>query len=110
MGNEGGRVKSEIVQTFCQNCHMKCRIFVTRQNGQIKKIANAMDIEGAKTVPAYEQVYHPGRLLYPHKRVGKRGEGKWQRLSWHEAIDLMAAKFCQIREQFGVEAIATIRG
>jgi anaerobic selenocysteine-containing dehydrogenase len=69
-----------------------------------------MDIEGAKTVPAHEQVYHPDRLLYPLKRMGQRGEGKWERLSWDEALDLMAEKFQQIKEQSGVEAVATIRG
>lgn len=89
---------------------MKCRIFVTKEDGQIKSVANAMDIEGAKTVPAYEQVIHPDRLLYPMKRLGKRGEGKWQRISWDEALRLMAEKFGQIKEQYGVEAIATIRG
>jgi anaerobic selenocysteine-containing dehydrogenase len=98
------------VQTFCQNCHMKCRIFVSLQDGRIRRISNAMDIEGAKTVPAHEQVYHPDRLLYPLKRMGRRGEGKWERLPWDEALDLMAEKFRQIKEQSGVEAVATIRG
>ncbi len=103
-------MKKGVVQTFCQNCHMKCRTFITLDEGQIKSIANAMDIEGAKTIPAHEQVYHPDRLLYPQKRVGKRGEGKWQRISWDEALDWMAKRFGQIKEQYGVEAIATIRG
>lgn len=103
-------MKTEVIQTFCQNCHMKCRIFVTMQDGQVQSIANAMDIEGAKTVPAYEQVSHPDRVIYPQKRVGKRGEGKWQRISWDEALDTMAEKFGQIKTQYGPEAIATIRG
>ena len=103
-------MKPRVTQTFCQNCHMKCRIFVTMQNGQIQNISNAMEIEGVKTVPAHEQMYHPDRLLYPLKRMGNRGEGKWQRLSWDEAIGLMAEKFRRIKEQYGVEAIATVRG
>jgi anaerobic selenocysteine-containing dehydrogenase len=110
MGEWGGYVKPGVLQTFCQNCHMKCRIFVTMQNGHIKNISNSIDIEGAKTVPAHEQVYHPDRLLYPQKRVGRRGEGKWQRLSWDDALGLMAEKFGRIKEEYGVEAIATIRG
>jgi anaerobic selenocysteine-containing dehydrogenase len=89
---------------------MKCRIFVSVQDGQIKSISNAMDIEGAKTVPAHEQVYHQDRILYPQKRIGQRGKGKWERISWDEALDLMAEKFRQIIEQSGVEAVATIRG
>jgi len=89
---------------------MKCRIFVTTQDGQIQSIANAMDIEGAKTVLAHELVYHPDRVIYPQKRIGKRGEGKWQRTSWDEALETMADRFGQIKEKYGVEAIATIRG
>jgi len=103
-------MKKEVIQTFCQNCHMKCRIFVTMQNGQIQSIANAMDIEGAKTVSAHEQIYHPDRVLYPQKRVGRRGEGKWQRISWGEALNTMAERFGKIKEKYGLEAIATIRG
>lgn len=99
-----------VIQTFCQNCHMKCRVFVTVQNGKIQTIANAMDIEGAKTVNAHEQVYHPDRLLYPLKRKGERGEGKWQRITWDEALGLMAEQFGRIKEQYGSEAVATIRG
>jgi anaerobic selenocysteine-containing dehydrogenase len=98
------------VQTFCQNCHMKCRTFVSLQGGQIRSISNAVDIEGAKTFPAHEQVYHPDRVLYPLKRMGQRGEGRWERLSWDEALGLMAEKFRQIKEQSGVEAVATTRG
>jgi len=99
-----------LVQTFCQNCHMKCRIFLTMKDGQIQSVANAMDIEGAKTVPAYEQVIHPDRIIYPQKRMGKRGEGKWQRISWDEALDTMAERFGRIKREYGAEAIATIRG
>jgi anaerobic selenocysteine-containing dehydrogenase len=103
-------MKPGVVQTFCQNCHMKCRIFVTVEGDQIKNIANAMDIEGAKAVPAYEQIIHPNRLLFPQKRLGERGEGKWQRISWDEALNWMADRFTQIKQHYGVEAIATIRG
>ncbi len=99
-----------LVQTFCQNCHMKCRIFVTRDGDQVKSIANAMNIEGAKTIPAYEQVAHPDRVIYPLKRTGEKGEGKWQRVSWDEALDLMADRFGRIQKEYGPEAIATIRG
>jgi thiosulfate reductase / polysulfide reductase chain A len=38
------------------------------------------------------QVYNPDRLLYPMKRVGKRGEGKWKRISWDEALTELSAK------------------
>jgi len=41
-------------------------------------------------------VYHPDRLKYPLKRAGQRGEGKWERISWDEALDLIARKLNEI--------------
>jgi anaerobic selenocysteine-containing dehydrogenase len=43
----------------------------------------------AKGQAGINQVYDPDRVLYPLKRVGKRGEGKWKRISWDEALDLL---------------------
>src|SRR5215831_16818953 len=42
---------------------------------------------------------HPDRLNYPLKRVGKRGEGKWEQISWDQALDEIAAKLASIRER-----------
>jgi anaerobic selenocysteine-containing dehydrogenase len=99
-----------VVQTFCQNCHMKCRIFVTLRDGKVQAIANAVDVEGAKTLPAYEEVIHPDRVIRPLRRAGNRGEGKWRPISWDEALDRMAERFGRIKETYGAEAIASLRG
>jgi hypothetical protein len=40
----------------------------------------------------HNQTYDPERILYPLKRVGRRGEGKWKRVTWEEALDDIAAK------------------
>jgi len=44
------------------------------------------------------------------RRIGARGEGKWQRISWEEAIDEIAAKLAEIKDKFVPEALATTRG
>ncbi len=62
----------------------------------------AVCIKGA-TIP--DVMYHPDRLLYPLKRVGARGEGKWQRISWEEALTTIAQNLKSIKEKFGPEAI-----
>jgi len=49
--------------------------------------------------------YHPDRLLYPHKRVGEKGEKKFARISWEEAIDTIHNKWSQIISESGPEAI-----
>lgn len=62
----------------------------------------ALCIKGA-TIP--DVMYHPARLLYPMKRLGARGEGKWQRISWDEALDTIAQNLKSIKEKYGPEAI-----
>lgn len=51
-------------------------------------------------------VYHPDRLKYPMRRVGARGSGKWERISWDRALDEISERLLSIREEFGPEAIA----
>jgi len=60
----------------------------------------------AKGLATRELVYHPDRLRYPLKRAGERGEGKWQRISWDEALDSIAAKLQQVAQRYGSTSIA----
>ncbi len=46
-------------------------------------------------------VYHPDRLKYPMKRVGKRGEGRFERITWEEATTLVAQNMQRITKQYG---------
>lgn len=53
-----------------------------------------------------ERVYNPGRLLYPMRRVGRKGEGRFTRISWDEALDTIARRFHEIAiSEDGPEAI-----
>ncbi len=58
------------------------------------------------------QVYHDHRerVNYPLKRVGKRGEGKWERIGWDQALDEIAEKLAGIRDRHGPEAVLTMGG
>ena len=49
--------------------------------------------------------YDPNRLKYAMKRVGERGEGKWERISWDQALDEIAAKLTEIGEKYGHESV-----
>jgi len=53
-----------------------------------------------------ELVYHPDRLRYPLRRLGKRGEGKWQRISWDEALDGIIVDLKKISSKYGPSSIA----
>ncbi|MGA7844548.1 MAG: molybdopterin-dependent oxidoreductase [Dehalococcoidales bacterium] len=46
-------------------------------------------------------LYSPDRLMYPVKRIGERGEGKWQRISWEEALDTIADKLKYYKKEYG---------
>src|SRR6266481_2440102 len=52
-----------------------------------------------------EREYSPERLLYPLRRIGAKGEGRFERISWDEALDTIAAKLGQVAREFGSEAI-----
>lgn len=51
-------------------------------------------------------MYHPDRLKYPMRRLGERGSGRRQRITWDEALDEISDKLLAIRAKFGPEAIA----
>jgi len=53
-------------------------------------------------------VYHKDRLRYPLKRIGERGEGKWQRISWEEAVDSIAVKLQEVTQRYGPSSIAWV--
>ena len=52
-----------------------------------------------------DREYSPHRLLYPQKRTGAKGEGRFERISWDEALDTIAARLRQVADEFGPEAI-----
>ena len=48
-----------------------------------------------------ERIHHPDRLLYPQRRAGRKGEGRWQRISWDEAFEEIIARFTARRHWRG---------
>lgn len=59
----------------------------------------------AKVRPYLDHVYHPDRLLHPMRRVGPKGSGQWERISWAEAIAEIGQQWRAIIAQYGAEAI-----
>lgn len=59
-----------------------------------------------KGIMSCRQPYNERRLKYPLKRVGERGEGKWERISWDQAMDEIAAKLLDIRDKYGAKSLA----
>jgi anaerobic selenocysteine-containing dehydrogenase len=64
----------------------------------------------AKGLAQIERLDHPDRLIYPMKRMGQKGEGKWKRISWDEALDIIAGKIRETIKQEGEKAISFAQG
>jgi anaerobic selenocysteine-containing dehydrogenase len=63
-----------------------------------------------KGIASPERLTHPGRLRYPIKRVGKRGEGRWERVTWSKAIQTICENFLKIKDNYGAKGIAFCQG
>ena len=59
----------------------------------------------AKVRPYLDHVYHPDRVLYPLRRVGPKGAGTWQRITWDDALAEIGSRWKSIIDQYGAEAI-----
>jgi anaerobic selenocysteine-containing dehydrogenase len=85
-------------------------------NGRIVKVTGDPDhpinrgviCERGRLMP--EHVYHPQRLNHPLKRVGKKGGGEWQKISWDQALDEVAAKLSALRDRYGAETLTFTHG
>ncbi len=91
---------SMLVPTTCFNCESACGLlaYVDRSTLQVRKFEGNPAHPGsrgrncAKGPSTINQVTDPDRILYPLRRAGERGEGKWERVSWDEALDALAAR------------------
>lgn len=108
--------KRQIVPGICGICPAGCGVNVHLVDGKIDRLTplknHPQGIVCPRGTRASEIVYSPDRLLYPLKRVGARGEGKFKRVSWDEALDTIAAQLKNIATEYGPEAncIYTGRG
>ncbi len=104
------------VPGMCQLCSTVCGIVGHVKDGRLIKIEgneNDPNSRGhlcARGHAGLNHQYHPERLLYPLRRVGKRGEGRWKRISWDEALDEIAARLRKIRDDNKHEEFAFHQG
>ena len=90
----------------CDMCFNKCGLIARVEDGVVTKLdpnpkfLKSRGMLCARGNAGVAQVYDPDRLKYPLLRVGERGEGKWKRISWDEALDLAARKMQEVREKY----------
>jgi len=89
-----------LVPTTCFNCESACGLlaYVDRDSLQVRKFEGNPEHPGsrgrncAKGPATINQITDPDRVLYPLRRAGARGQGKWERVSWDEALDAIGSR------------------
>jgi thiosulfate reductase/polysulfide reductase chain A len=107
---------SEVRRALCFGCWLQAGVLATVENDKVVKLKGEPGhpvnqgwiCERSKAF--IEHLYHDDRLNYPLKRMGKRGEGKWEKISWEDALDEVSAKLDQISSESGAEAVASVGG
>jgi thiosulfate reductase / polysulfide reductase chain A len=92
--------------TVCDMCFNRCGMIARVQNGRVVKLdpnpkfLKSRGMLCARGNAAIEHLYDPDRLKTPLLRKGARGEGKWQQLTWEQALDHAAEQFTRIAEKY----------
>lgn len=106
--NDGARR----IETSCVlDCPDACSLEVTVEEGRVAKIEAGSgndvtrDFICSKVGRFADRLYHPDRLLYPMRRVGPKGEARFERIDWETALATITRRFREIRDTHGGEAI-----
>ncbi|MBI4322571.1 MAG: molybdopterin-dependent oxidoreductase [Chloroflexi bacterium] len=108
-----------IVSGCPYDCGGSCPLTVYVEEGVIRRVGPYEEPDSpekpqlrpcARGLAQAQYTHHPDRLRYPLKRVGERGEGLFERISWEEALDTVAREIERIKQEYGPQAILQLRG
>ncbi len=109
-------VNKRVERSACRMCHGVCQVLVHMEGDSVVKITGDPDSSTSrgylcpKGAASSQLLYHPDRLTHPLRRAGKRGENKWMRVSWDDALDEMADRLTAIKKENGSEYFAMMQG
>ena len=112
---------TEIKKAVCMWCHCHCKVEIYVTDGRLEKITGVANEPRSEQIQrivaacarpraAVEYYYHPDRLRFPLKRKGERGGGQWEQTSWEQALDEIAQRLQELKEQYGAETLACSSG
>jgi anaerobic selenocysteine-containing dehydrogenase len=106
--------EEEVKKGLCGICPSGCGVEITMRGEQLHRIkpmeGHPLGIVCTRGVHAEDVVYSPDRLRFPMKRVGNRGEGRLEKISWEEAIEISARLMKGVVEKHGPESMAIYSG
>ena len=106
----------ECKKTLCRICSFGCLMDAWVEDGVVCRVSPDQDTPTsrkflcAKGYATRPYIYHKDRVLTPLKRVGERGEGVFEPISWDEALDAVAQGLNRVKEAYGPEAVAFYSG
>jgi anaerobic selenocysteine-containing dehydrogenase len=110
------RLQTTVYKTECFSCNQGCDAVVHVKDGRVVQVegdASSHVTRGilcSKGLASPEHIHHRERILYPLKRVGKRGEGQLERISWDEALRTIVRRLNETEEKYGKEGIMLATG
>src|SRR5580658_4232785 len=93
------------------DCPDTCSVLVQVEDGRATRLRGdpghpvTRGFLCGKVARYLEREYSPDRLRYPQKRVGAKGEGRFERISWDEALAIVATRLTDVSREFGPEAV-----
>ncbi len=121
MSTNKAATAEKIIPTFCHGCgsyHPECGVLCHVKDGRFVRVEANPDANNnglpastslcAKGLTGPQFVYAADRLKYPLRRVGAKGEGKFQRISWDEALDTIADKLKESKAKYGPESYGVL--
>ncbi len=111
-----GSVERVMHKTACHGCTNCCPVRVYTEDGRVVKIEGDPDgplNKGGvclKCLSQIQTVYSPRHVLHPMKRVGERGENRWEAISWEEAVDLAGEQIATAVKKYGPYSYWSARG
>jgi len=109
-------VDDGVFKSACRMCHGGCGVLVHVHNGKVVKIEGDPDSPASrgricpKGAAAIDHLYHPDRITHPMKRIGERGGGRWERITWDEAYHILVTRIKALQDEYGPETIAVGQG
>ncbi len=116
MSIEYDRIVTSTAWSPGPGCHGGCGVKLYVKGDKVVKVEGDENHpwnqgRGCSRLLAMTQfMYHPDRITTPLKRVGARGDGRFEAISWDEAYDIIEEKFNKIKEEYGANAVIFIQG
>lgn len=110
------RIVKTTVWSAGAGCHGGCGVKLYVKDNKVIKVEGDEDHPYnhgrlcSRCLALTQYMYHPDRIIYPLKRAGEQGEGKWQRITWEEAYDTCEKKLKEIRDKYGAESVIFCQG